>query len=52
MPGCSFLVDHQDPNEANAAEARRLQSQGELLDYDLEELTAFAVFVIWRKPDS
>jgi hypothetical protein len=36
----------------DAAEAQRLHSQGELLDYDVVRLTAVSVFVVWPKADA
>ena len=49
MPGCAFLIDQAGGQETED-KARRLQAEGELLDYDHEELLAFNVSVIWRKP--
>jgi SAM-dependent methyltransferase len=49
MPGAKYLMTQA--NSATFELARALQSQGELLDYSLEELTTSEFAVLWRKPD-
>jgi SAM-dependent methyltransferase len=48
-PGCRFVFRQPDA-EANEQEARRLRAQGELLDFELDELITAEVFVLWQKP--
>jgi len=48
MPEAEFIVTPGDPSCAVAAEA--LHSQGELLDYSVEELAAGEFVALWQKP--
>ncbi len=47
MPSVKFIVISD--NEAAVEAARKLQSQGELLEYSIEELTAGEFIAVWRK---
>ena len=49
MPGSVFLL-HQPNRDDLEREIKHLQQGGELLEYDLDELTTTDVFVIWPKP--
>jgi SAM-dependent methyltransferase len=48
MPSAKCLATRSD--DASLESAKLLQSQGELLDYSLEELTTNDFAVLWRKP--
>ena len=48
MPGAKYFSNQSSP--ADFELARTLQSQGELADYSLEELTTHDLAVLWRKP--
>lgn len=50
MPGAQCLTTRSDDTTIGAAE--QLQSQGELVEYSVEELTTADLAVIWRKPHS
>jgi ubiquinone/menaquinone biosynthesis C-methylase UbiE len=49
MPGCKVKA-LQDTSEVFRRELGKLRSQGELMDYSDEELYAYGVEAIWRKP--
>jgi hypothetical protein len=49
MPGCSVLFSQQDRAELTAL-AEQLWRQGELLDFELDDLVTAGITVIWRKP--
>ena len=50
MPGCELSV-RGTADEAHLREqAIRLQAEGELIDYTLEELLTRKILVLWRKP--
>jgi SAM-dependent methyltransferase len=49
LPGAQIVL-HQPERERLEPEARRLQGAGELLEYDLDELTTSHVSLHWRKP--
>lgn len=48
-PGASIRLREVEGSQVRE-DAERLQQEGELLDYDLEELCTTKVVVIWRKP--
>jgi hypothetical protein len=48
MPDAKYFITSARPTTFELA--RTLQSQGELLDYSLEELTANDFAVLWQKP--
>ena len=49
MPGCVIMLDQPD-RELRTAQVKQARVQGDLLDYDLEELLTYTVVVVWRKP--
>src|SRR5207248_4148927 len=49
IPGASVQLRQVEGSQVRD-EAERLQREGELLDYDLEELCTTKVVVVWRKP--
>jgi SAM-dependent methyltransferase len=51
VPGAEMTGKQADPDRVRD-EAERLQRQGELLDYDMEELCTTKVAVLWRKPET
>jgi hypothetical protein len=50
MPGCEFALGQYE-RERLEPEARRLQAQGELLDYELDELLTAELAVVWKKAE-
>jgi len=48
MAAAKFIVTPDDNTAVEAA--KKLQSQGELLEYSIEELTAGEFVAVWRKP--
>jgi SAM-dependent methyltransferase len=49
MPGAQCILNRGDDPTLELS-ARTLQSQGELLDYSLDDLLTFEVVALWRKP--
>jgi SAM-dependent methyltransferase len=50
MPSAKYFANQAGPSTFELAQA--IRSQGELLDYSLEELTTNDLAVLWRKPVS
>jgi hypothetical protein len=50
IPGATLELQQAD-RERVRSEATDLQAEGELADYELEELCATKVCVVWRKPE-
>ena len=48
MAAAKFIVTPDDNTAVEAA--KKLQSQGDLLEYSIEELTAGEFVAVWRKP--
>jgi hypothetical protein len=48
MDSAKFIVTPDD--KATDAAIRELQSQGELLEYSIEELAAGEIVAVWKKP--
>ena len=49
MPGSIVLLDQPNRQDLER-EAMNIRRQGDLLEYDLDELLTTGVFVVWRKP--
>ena len=50
MPGCRVEAVCCDTSELSRLELSKLRSQGELMDYSDDELLAYGVNAVWRKP--